>query len=108
CTQDPDDFAAGTQMNAIAQEQGFFVLYPAQTQRANATRCWNWFSPQHQRRGSGEPALIAGMTRHILQTPRVDRDPCYLPGLSAGRAVAAILAREIPDLFAAAGVHSGI
>ena len=108
CTQDPDDFAAGTQMNAIAQEQGFFVLYPAQTQRANATRCWNWFSPQHQRRGSGEPALIAGMTRHILQTHSVDRDRVYVAGLSAGGAMAAILAREYPDLFAAAGVHSGI
>ena len=108
CTQDPDDFAAGTQMNAIAQEQGFFVLYPAQTQRANATRCWNWFSPQHQRRGSGEPALIAGMTRHILQTYSVDHDRVYVAGLSAGGAMAAILAREYPDLFAAAGVHSGI
>jgi poly(hydroxyalkanoate) depolymerase family esterase len=108
CTQDPDDFAAGTRMNAIAQEQGFFVLYPAQTQRANATKCWNWFSPQHQRRGSGEPALIAGMTRHILQTHSVDQDRVYVAGLSAGGAMAAILAREYPDVFAAAGVHSGV
>ena len=108
CLQDPDDFAAGTRMNAIAQEQGFLVLYPAQTQRANGHRCWNWFSPQHQRRGSGEPALLAGMTRHILQTHSVDHDRVYVAGLSAGGAMAAILAREYPDLFAAAGVHSGV
>ncbi len=108
CTQDPDDFAAGTRMNAIAQEQGFLVLYPAQTQRANGQRCWNWFSPQHQRRGRGEPALIAAMTRHVVQTHSVDRERVYVAGLSAGGAMAAILAREYRDVFAAAGVHSGI
>ena len=108
CTQDPDDFAAGTRMNAIAQEQGFLVLYPAQAQRANGQRCWNWFSPQHQRRGRGEPALIAAMTRHVVQTHSVDRERVYVAGLSAGGAMAAILAREYRDLFAAAGVHSGI
>jgi poly(hydroxyalkanoate) depolymerase family esterase len=108
CLQDPDDFAVGTRMNAIAQEQGFLVLYPAQTLRANGHRCWNWFSPQHQRRGSGEPALLAGMTRHILQTHSVDHERVYVAGLSAGGAMAAILAREYPDLFAAAGVHSGV
>jgi len=108
CTQNPDDFAAGTRMNAIAQEQGFFVLYPAQAPRSNSQKCWNWFSPQHQQRGSGEPALLAGMTRHILQTHGVDRDRVYVAGLSAGGAMAAILGRESPDVFAAAGVHSGV
>jgi len=108
CTQDPDDFAAGTRMNALAQEMGFVVLYPAQAPRSNSHKCWNWFSPQHQRRGSGEPALLAGMTRHILQTHSVDRDRVYVAGLSAGGAMAAILAREYPDVFAAAGVHSGV
>jgi poly(hydroxyalkanoate) depolymerase family esterase len=108
CLQEPDDFAAGTRMNAIAQEQGFLVLYPAQTRRANGHRCWNWFAPKHQRRGGGEPALIAGMTRHVLQTHNIDRDHVYVAGLSAGGAMAAILAREYRDLFAAAGVHSGV
>ncbi|HEY2560636.1 MAG TPA: PHB depolymerase family esterase [Caldimonas sp.] len=107
CTQDPDDFAAGTRMNALAQEHGVLVLYPAQALRANTQKCWNWFSPRHQRRGEGEPALLAGMTRHILQTHSVDHDRVYVAGMSAGGAMAAILAREYPELFAAAGVHSG-
>jgi poly(hydroxyalkanoate) depolymerase family esterase len=108
CTQDPDDFATGTRMNALAQEQGFYVLYPAQAPRSNAHKCWNWFTPGDQRRGKGEPALIAGMTRHVLQARPIDSARVYVAGLSAGGAMAAILAREYPDLFAAAGIHSGV
>ena len=108
CTQGPDDFAAGTRMNQLAQAEGFFVLYPAQAARSNSHKCWNWFSPADQRRGSGEPALLAGMVRHVLQTHSIDPDRVYVAGLSAGGAMAAILAHEYPDLFAAAGVHSGV
>jgi poly(hydroxyalkanoate) depolymerase family esterase len=108
CTQDPDDFAAGTRMNVLAQELGWFVLYPAQAPRSNAHKCWNWFVPDDQRRGHGEPALIAGMTRHVMETHAIDPDRIFVAGLSAGAAMAAILAREYPDLYAGAGIHSGL
>ena len=108
CTQDPDDFAAGTRMNRYAQEHGLLVLYPAQAPRSNAHKCWNWFVPGDQRRGQGEPALLAGMVRHVMATHPIDADRVWVAGLSAGGAMAAILAREYPDLFAAAGVHSGL
>ena len=108
CTQDPDDFAAGTRMNEAALERGFFVLYPAQAQNANASRCWNWFKHNHQRRGSGEPALLADMTHAIVQRHGIDARRVYVAGLSAGGAMATILGDAYPDVYAAVGVHSGL
>ena len=108
CTQNPDDFAAGTGMNEAALKRGFYVLYPAQTQRANSSRCWNWFKHNHQSRGRGEPALLASMTRDIMNRYNIDPRRVYVAGLSAGGAMAAVLGDAYPDLFAAVGVHSGL
>jgi len=108
CTQNPDDFAAGTAMNEAARAQGFFVLYPEQSQKANPQRCWNWFKHSHQMRGRGEPALLAGMTRDTIARYAIDADRIYIAGLSAGGAMAAIMGQAYPELFAAVGVHSGL
>ncbi len=108
CTQDADDFAAGTRMNQLARAAGMLVLYPVQTQHANAQKCWNWFKPQHQRRDQGEPALLAALTKEVMATHAVDAERVYVAGLSAGGAMADILGRSHPDLFAAVGVHSGL
>lgn len=108
CTQDPDDFAAGTQMNQLAEEQGWLVLYPAQARSANLQKCWNWFNASDQQREQGEPSLLVGMTRQIARDYNVDPRRIYAAGLSSGGAMAAILGATHPDLFAAVGIHSGL
>ncbi|HZQ60576.1 MAG TPA: PHB depolymerase family esterase [Casimicrobiaceae bacterium] len=108
CTQSPDDFARGTRMNALAGERGYVVAYPAQPQSRNAQKCWNWFRSDDQQRGSGEPAMIAALTRHLVQKHALDARRVYATGLSAGGAMAAVLGATYPDVYAAIGVHSGL
>jgi poly(hydroxyalkanoate) depolymerase family esterase len=108
CTQSPDDFAAGTRMNALAEQHGFLVVYPAQAANANGSKCWNWFRSEDQSRDRGEPSLIAGITREVASDYHIDERRIFVAGLSAGAAMAVILGTTYPELYAAVGAHSGL
>ena len=108
CGQTPDDFATGTGMNALAEELGLIVVYPAQGRHAQPNRCWNWYRRGDQGREAGEPALLVSLTRHVLSITRADPGRVYVAGLSAGASMALILAATCPDIFAAVGSHSGL
>ncbi|MGI9090550.1 MAG: extracellular catalytic domain type 1 short-chain-length polyhydroxyalkanoate depolymerase [Gemmatimonadaceae bacterium] len=108
CTQDPDDFSRGTRMNALAEERTLLVVYPEQPDLANPRKCWNWYDSSHQARDSGEPALLASTTRRVMMDYKVDAGRVYIAGVSAGAAMALVVALSYPELYAAVGTHSGI
>jgi poly(hydroxyalkanoate) depolymerase family esterase len=111
CTQDPASFAAATRMNEAADRHGFVALYPQQERGENPQGCWNWFLPEHQARGAGEPASIAAIVRELIGTASpwtIDTRRVFVAGLSAGGAMATVLAATYPDIFAAVAVHSGL
>ena len=108
CTQDADDFARGTRMDAVAEAAGAFALYPEQSAKANPQRCWNWFKPNHQGLARGEPAIVAGMLEQVRAEHAVDTARLFAAGLSAGGALAAILGAVEDTPFAGVAVHSGL
>lgn len=108
CTQDGQDSARGSRLNEHAERLGFIVVYPEQPQSANPLKCWNWFDAKHQSRDAGEPALLAGITREVLGKYRIDPHRVFLAGMSAGAAMANIVAISYPELFAAVGLHAGM
>jgi poly(hydroxyalkanoate) depolymerase family esterase len=108
CTQTAADFAAGSRFDEAAERHGTLVLYPEQSTRENAQRCWNWFLPGHQVRTSGEPAAILGLVEDVRLRYPVDPDRIFVAGMSAGGAMAAILAEQAPDVFSAVGIMAGV
>lgn len=108
CTQDPDDFARGTQMNRLADEFGLVVAYPHQPRSANAQGCWNWFDRRHQSAGSGEPAKLAALAKTLSTEFGIAPERVFAAGLSAGAAMADILAETYPEVFSKVGLHSGL
>lgn len=108
CTQDPSGFAKDTGMNELAESMGFIALYPEQSNKFNVLKCWNWFKPENHERGSGELALVVGMTQQLMARYNIDSKKIYAAGFSAGAAMATNLAACYSDFFAGVAIHSGL
>lgn len=116
CNLSAEDSAAITGFNDLAAREGFVVVYPQQAVSENSSApladgngvgCWNWFLPEDQTRDSGEPGAIAGITRQVLETQRIDGNRVFVEGISAGADMAVILGATYPDLYAAVGALAG-
>ncbi len=108
CLQSPQDLAAISGMNAVADKNSFLVVYPEQIKEANPLRCWNWFDEKHQTRDSGEPALLASIVEQVVSTHKIDPRRVYIAGISAGAAMAVVMGASYPDLFSGVGVMAGL
>jgi poly(hydroxyalkanoate) depolymerase family esterase len=107
CGGNADEEARWSRFNVLAEARGLLVAYPEQDPSANGSRCWNWFLPEHQERDTGEASIIAGITREVMQRWNADPARVYVGGISAGGAMANIMAVTYPDLYAAAMVYAG-
>ncbi|MBK9606582.1 MAG: PHB depolymerase family esterase [Betaproteobacteria bacterium] len=107
CRQTADDIAEGTRLNEHADERGWLVVYPEQAVAANKYGCWNWFDPANAR-GQGECALVVAMLDAVRARYGLERAPTFLAGMSAGGALASLLALHFPDRWAAVAIHSGL
>jgi poly(hydroxyalkanoate) depolymerase family esterase len=105
CQQTAEGFAASTRMNALAERKGFAVLYPQQSLASDSHRCWHWYKRTTQQ-GLGDIESIAALIAQVQARHRLDVSRTYAAGISAGAALAAILALRCPQLIAAVGLHS--
>ncbi len=109
CQQRSTEFARQSGFTTAADAGGFILITPRQEIQHQIQRCWQWYDSSHQRRDAGEPAILRGIVDEALAETvdwRIDPRRIYTAGLSAGGAMALILATTYPDVFAAAGVHS--
>jgi poly(hydroxyalkanoate) depolymerase family esterase len=106
CSQTAAQFSQGTRFNQLAEEKSFAVVYPQQSLRSHAARCWQWHEKEVQE-GHGEVRLIVGIIEQVVRKYGLDRTRIYIAGLSAGASMANIVALNYPELIAAVGMHSG-
>ena len=107
CRQRPEDFAAATRIAALADDNGWLVLLPRQSGKANAWTCWNWFDKATSA-GRGEAAIVAAQVRAVRRAYRVHPRRIFAAGMSAGGCLATVLGLRYPALFAGVAVHSAV
>lgn len=108
CTQDAAIYDHGTGWSALADQDGFAVLFPEQRRANNANMCFNWFESGDIPRIGGEAESIAAMIDAAVLAHGIDPARVFITGLSAGGAMTAVMLATWPDRFAAGAIIGGL
>lgn len=97
---------------AVADELGFFVVYPQQETGNNPLRCFNWAGeygdPTNLMRGQGENQSIIDMVEKMKTDHGIDPARVFITGHSGGGAQTALMLATWPEVFAAGAPIAGI
>lgn len=108
CTQAAASYDTGSGWSDMADRHGFAVLFPEQQRQNNPNLCFNWFSPEDSRRGSGEALSIRQMIASVVGTYAIDPSRVFVTGLSAGGAMASVMLATYPEVFAGGAIIAGL
>jgi len=106
CGGSAQDYFEQTQYANLADQHGFFVVYPNSPRdthcfdvNTNATLTHN---------GGGDSQGIASMVAHSIKYYGADPRRIYVTGASSGGMMTNVMAGSYPNLFQAASVYSGV
>jgi feruloyl esterase len=107
CSQGAKAVAELTGWSKLADEYGFYVLYPQQHVPNNPSHCFNWYKKNEIERGKGECESIRQMTAHMIKNFTIDTTRVFVTGLSAGAAMSVVMIATQPSMFKAAAIFAG-
>jgi poly(hydroxyalkanoate) depolymerase family esterase len=108
CTQTAEGYNHGSGWSQLAEREGFALLFPEQQRANNPNLCFNWFSPDDTRRGSGEALSIRQMVAAMQRLHGIDPARIFVTGLSAGGAMASAMLATYPEVFAGGAIIAGL
>ena len=108
CTQSAAGYDLGAGWSTLADRYGFALLLPEQQRSNNPNGCFNWFLPEHNRRGEGEAHSIRQMIERVIIEHSIDRSRVFITGLSAGGAMTSTMLACYPEVFAAGAIIAGL
>ncbi|MBR5273297.1 MAG: PHB depolymerase family esterase [Clostridia bacterium] len=101
-------FADYTGLNKCAEKYGFIIVYPRQSTKNHSYGYdyWNWYI--QQAKDAREPKALHDIVSEVKKNYTIDDANVYICGLSAGAAMAQIVAVNYPSTFAGCCSVAGI
>ncbi len=108
CLQCAESAAQLSGWNKLADEYGFYVLYPQQRRINNPERCFKWYRSKHINKNSGENYSILQMVEYMKNNNSIDSQKVFITGLSAGAAMSVIMMADYPETFNSGAIFAGV